>query len=255
MELFYREYGDGPPLVLLHGLFGMSDNWVTMARRLAEEFHVYLPDQRNHGQSPHSGHHSYLAMAEDLEEFLNTHDIENPIVMGHSMGGKVAMLFATEEPSRVKKLIVVDICPKTYDRHDQHLEMLEVMMDADLSSMKTRLQVESYVASRISDNRIRLFILKNLYRSATDHFAWRPNLQAIYDNLDQMVSETPLTFQYNKPALFVRGALSDYITDLDIPKIKTIFSAVELVTIENAGHWVHVDAPEELYTTIIEFAG
>jgi esterase len=255
MELFFREYGSGQPLIVLHGLFGMSDNWVTLARKLAERFHVYLPDLRNHGQSPHSAHHSYPAMADDLDELINKHQLEYPIIMGHSMGGKVAMHYATENPMQVQRLIVIDISPKAYNLRDQHLDMLDTMKAAEIHKAKTREEVEKYVRSVVADAAIQHLILKNLYRTPTGLFAWRINTEAIYNNLENIAADDTHTFQFNHPALFIRGALSDYILDEDQKKIRILFPQAELITIPGAGHWVHVDAPKALCKAIRDFTG
>ncbi|MHC1708271.1 MAG: alpha/beta fold hydrolase [Bacteroidales bacterium] len=255
MELFYREYGSGQPLLLVHGLFGMSDNWVTMARKMAERFHVYLPDMRNHGLSPHSSHHSYPAMAEDIGEFIDKHKLEYPILMGHSMGGKAAMLFATENPSKVQRLIVVDISPKSYNIRDLHLNMLQVMMNADLTEMKSRKEVDDYITKTVDDPKIQQFILKNLYRPAPERFAWRVNLDSIYENLDLVAADLRFARQFDHPALFVRGVLSDYILDDDIPEIIKIFPQATFVDIPGAGHWIHADAPEALCKAVRDFTG
>ena len=240
-------------MIILHGLFGMSDNWVSIARRLEDKFQVYLPDLRNHGQSPHSSLLSYPAMAEDILEFIASHHLENPILLGRSMGGKVAMLLAIENPNLIDKLIVVDIGTKAYQLRDQHLDILQVMMDVDLSSMKSRMEVEDYVVTRIVDARIQLFILKNLYRPSKDSFAWRINLQAVYDNLDLLAGEISSASVYPKPCLFIRGSLSDYILNTDIPIIKAMFPQAFFSTIQNAGHWVQADQAEELLKVFTSF--
>ena len=159
MKLVFREYGEGKPAIILHGLFGQSDNWVTIGRRIANQFHVYIPDQRNHGQSPHTPIHSFPAMADDLAEFIEEHQIENPVLIGHSMGGKVAMTYALENPGKVKKLIVIDISPRKYPERVTHTQVITQMMGIDLENISTRGEVEKILDSRITDSRVRMFIM------------------------------------------------------------------------------------------------
>lgn len=250
MELFYRKFGNegDKPLIILHGLFGVSDNWATFARRIAMEgFEVYVPDQRNHGQSPHSGNFNYLALTDDLFEFIDEHEIEHPLLLGHSMGGKVAMRFTLENPDLVEKLVVVDISMKSYPPRTQHKQIIKAMRQVDLESVKNRKQVEEQLEKYISVQRIRQFILKNLHRTSQNSFAWRMNLDGIETNLDDMFDaiETDQTFE--KPTLFVKGGASDYILLEDFDAIRKNFPHAEIVTIAGTSHWVHVEAPERFY--------
>ncbi|MCX6271764.1 MAG: alpha/beta fold hydrolase [Bacteroidetes bacterium] len=255
MKLFFRAFGQGKPLIILHGLFGMSDNWVSLSQQLSGSFHVFLPDLRNHGRSPHSHVHNYPAMVSDLDEFISENNITKPILIGHSMGGKVAMLYATEYPSPVDKLIVVDISPKRYDLRNQHLDILQTMSGLDFSRVHSRADADSLIRLSVADDRIRLFILKNLYRSTRNTFAWRVNLDAIRENPDLMGADISLPRPFPGPALFIRGGLSDYLSLDDIPIINTYFPDNQVKTIEKAGHWVHADAPEELLQLIRDFCG
>ncbi len=250
MELFYRKFGDSgqQPLVILHGLFGISDNWVSFARRIAMEgFEVFIPDQRNHGQSPHSGNFNYLALTDDLFEFLDEHEIENPMLLGHSMGGKVAMRFALENPETVKKLVVVDISPRAYPPRIQHKKILQAMQHIDLDQIKTRRQAEEQLKALIHEERIRLFILKNLHRTEQNRFEWRLNIEGIETNLDDMFDAIETAAVYEKPALFIKGGASDYILPEDYPRIRKNFPRAEIISIAGASHWVHVEAPERFY--------
>lgn len=255
MNLFFRHFGEGPSLIILHGLYGMSDNWVTLARQMAEKFEVFIPDMRNHGQSPQSPTHSYPAMAEDVLEFMTEHNMEKPIILGHSMGGKVAMLFAMENPELIERLIVIDIAPKSYDLKNVHLDILKAMMSVDFNAIRTRADVEEIINRQITDPRIRLFIQKNLFRRERNTFGWRVNLQAIADNLDLIAEGPELVGVFEKPTLFVRGGLSDYILDEDFPMIRGFFPVSLIRTIENAGHWVHADVPKKLCSLLREFTG
>jgi len=250
MKLFYRKYGKegAQPLIILHGLFGISDNWVTYGKRIAAEgFEVFIPDMRNHGHSPHSNTFNYFALTDDLFDFIDEHEIENPVILGHSMGGKVAMRFALENPVFVKRLIVVDITLKAYGPRLSHLRIIEAMRKVDLSKAKTRREVETMVAEFIKEPRIRLFVLKNLYRTKNNTFAWRINIDGIAENLDQMFDSIDTLAKFEKPALFIKGGASDYILPEDFPQIRYNFPNAEIVTIEGASHWVHVEAPEKFY--------
>ena len=250
MELFYREFGnkEAQPLIILHGLFGLSDNWVTFARRIAMEgFHVFVPDQRNHGRSPHSGNFNYLALTDDLFDFIDDHEIENPMLLGHSMGGKVAMRFTLENPELVQKLVVVDISLKAYPPRTQHKKIIEAMRRVDLSQVKNRRQVEEQLEPLIPEKRIRLFILKNLHRTSQNTFAWRPNLDGIETNLDDMFDGIETEQAFEKPALFIKGGASDYILQEDFDAIRKNFPHAEIITIDGASHWVHVEVPERFY--------
>jgi esterase len=255
MKLFYREYGAGQPVIILHGLFGQSDNWVTVGRRIADQFHVYIPDQRNHGQSPHTTIHSFPAMADDLAEFMEEHDIENPILIGHSMGGKVAMTYALENPEKVKKLVIIDISPRKYPERIIHTKVISQMMSIDLEKVTTRGEVEKKLDSTISDSRVRMFIMKNLYYKIHGKLAWRLNLEAINQSMDLLFDGIQSENKYNGPTLFIRGGKSDYVPDEDIPLIKRMFPEAIVKTISGASHWVHADAPEELCYLLSSFLG
>jgi pimeloyl-ACP methyl ester carboxylesterase len=253
MKLFHREYGQGQPAIILHGLFGQSDNWVTVGRRIADQFHVYIPDQRNHGQSPHTAIHSFPAMADDLAEFIEEHQIENPVLIGHSMGGKVAMTYALENPGKVQKLVIIDISPRKYPERITHTQIISQMMGIDLESTKTRGEVEKILDSKIPDPRVRMFILKNLYYKIDGNLAWRLNLDAINQSMDLLFDGIRSESQYKGPTLFIRGGRSDYVPDEDTPLIKSMFPEAIIITIPGASHWVHADAPEELCVLLSDF--
>jgi esterase len=253
MKLFFREFGEGQPVIILHGLFGQSDNWVTVGRRIADQFHVYIPDQRNHGQSPHTSIHSFPAMADDLAEFIGDHLIENPILIGHSMGGKVAMTYALENPDKVRKLVIVDISPRKYPERVTHTEVITQMLSIDLEKITTRTEVEKILESRISDTRVRMFILKNLYYKLHGKLAWRLNLDAINQSMDLLFDGIQSQSQYSGPTLFIRGGKSDYVLDSDIPLITDLFPGAIIKTISGATHWIHADAPEELCFLLSSF--
>lgn len=253
MELFYRSYGNGQPLIILHGLYGISDNWVNYARKLSDKFKIYIPDLRNHGQSGHSIHFNYDVMTEDINEFIETHEIKNPVLMGHSMGGKVAMKFALDYPDIVSKLIVIDMSMRKYQLRNFHSNIINAMLDIDFAKIKSRNEVENFLSKYINDERIRLFVMKNLHRTEKQSFSWRINLNAIIDNLDYIFEEITSDNVFYGKTLFIRGEHSDYIKEEDYTEMKKYFPNSELKTISNAGHWVQADNPDEFFETLSEF--
>jgi pimeloyl-ACP methyl ester carboxylesterase len=256
MQLFYRRYGEvgKQPIIILHGLFGLSDNWVTYARRLASEgFDVWVLDQRNHGQSPHSDNFNYLALTDDLFDFIDENEIEDPIIIGHSMGGKVAMRFALENPHLIKRLLIVDITLKSYGPRENHKAIIGAMSKVDFGLVESRQDVEEQIAPHIMENRIRQFIMKNLRRVEGNKFEWQINIQGIEPNLDKMFDGINTINKFNKPTLFIRGGASDYILPEDYNQIRYNFPHAEIITIEGASHWVHVEAAERFYTLSLGF--
>ena len=255
MKLFYRHFGEGQPLIILHGIFGISDNWVTLGKRLAAKFSVYIPDLRNHGQSPHSSTFNYIAMADDLMEFIEDHQLKNPMIIGHSMGGKVAMTFTLEHPEMVSKLVIVDISPRKYPGRNVHFDMIAAMMAVDFDTVSTRDEVEAILEQSIPDRRIRLFVMKNLYRKTRNTFDWRLNLKAISANMDYVFDGIDTPVQYTGPTLFIKGGNSDYISGEDFPLIYKNFPTANIRTIAGASHWVHADSPNELCRLFSMFLG
>jgi pimeloyl-ACP methyl ester carboxylesterase len=251
MKLFYREYGtQGRPLIILHGLLGSSDNWLPQAKMLSDEYHVFAVDQRNHGQSPHSDVFSYAVLAEDLREFIADKKIVNPILMGHSMGGKTVMHYALQYPEQPSAVIVVDIAPKAYDiRHDHIVAALKAI---PINTLTNRQQADEALAAYITEPAVRQFLLKNLMRKPEGGFAWRVNLQVIDRELAAISEGLPEQGVCHKPALFVKGARSDYIQDDDYQLIKKYFPQATLVTL-NTGHWVQAENPEVFVDTVRKF--
>ncbi len=249
-DLYFRELGEGKPLIILHGLFGSSDNWLTLGKRFAEDFKVYIIDQRNHGQSFHADEFSYEAMAQDLKNFIDSKKIDQPHVLGHSMGGKTAMTFATSYPGCVDKLIVADIGPQSYPVH--HATILKGLFSIDLESTKSRREADEQLAQFIPEIGIRQFLLKNLTRSGSN-FAWRINLPAIAQSIEQIGKGLNQNTSYDQSTLFIRGEKSDYIKDSDVNLIHSIFSNCRLETIAGAGHWLHAEKPQEFYDIAINY--
>ena len=250
MELYYREMGQGQPMVILHGLFGFSDNWQTHAKRLSEYYRVILVDLRNHGHSPWSVEFSYGIMAEDLKELFDSLNLSKVILLGHSMGGKVAMHFAQHYPAFLEKLIVVDIGVKSYPQHHDHI--IGGMHAIDLDSIKVRSEAEAILKQHIDSDGVRQFILKNLYWKEKGQLAWRMNLPVLEARMSEILSEVP-NEEVMLPTLFIRGELSGYILDEDIAELEERFAYMQLVTIHDAGHWVHAEAPEEFLDAVLSF--
>jgi pimeloyl-ACP methyl ester carboxylesterase len=252
MRLYFKEYGKGEPLILLHGLFGASDNWHTIATRLAERFHVIVPDLRNHGQSPHSDEMDYPLMAGDLAELLAAQGLPGADILGHSMGGKVAMQLALTQPKLVRKLVVADISPRGYT--PLHNEIISALAALDVSSFSARQEIEEMLAGPIPSLNLRRFLLKNLGRGAGGKFEWKINLAGLEENYPSVraaVAGTP----FAGPTLFIRGGRSEYIQATGEPLIQELFPHAEIRTIENATHWLHADAPDEFVRLVREFLG
>ncbi|MEM8568977.1 MAG: alpha/beta fold hydrolase [Bacteroidota bacterium] len=250
MNLFFREMGKGQPLIILHGLFGASDNWISIGKVLSEQFKVYLVDQRNHGQSPHADEFSYPAMAEDLREFIEQHEIDNPIILGHSMGGKTAMQFALENQDAFDKLIVVDIGPKAYPVH--HRTILDGLLSINLSTLASRGEADKQLAEYIPELGVRQFLLKNLGRGSSG-FKWKINLPVINERIEIIGHGTEGKLLTDKEVLFIRGENSNYILDEDIALINETFPTARLETVENAGHWVHAEKPQVVIDIVSAF--
>ena len=251
MKLYYRKYGEGKPLIILHGLFGLSDNWTTFAKQMADDYEVFVIDQRNHGHSPHSEKFSYEEMSNDLLEFVKEYDLSDVVLLGHSMGGKTAMYFATAFPQYVEKLIVADIGPKEYPPH--HEEVLAALFAIDLDTVKTRKQAEGKMSEIIKDYATSQFLLKNLYWETPDQLGWRMDLDSISKNIDNVGQRLDPGKRFEKPALFVRGELSNYVLDTDWSAILDQFPLAKLVTIKGSGHWVHVEKPEIFLEEVRKF--
>jgi len=256
MDLHFKKYGKGKPLIILHGIFGISDNWVSFGKRVAElGFEVFIPDQRNHGRSPHHYALNYYALVDDLVEFIEQHQIEMPVILGHSMGGKVAMRFTLENPDDVSALIVVDTSMRTYFSHTHHRELIDAMKSVDFTRVKSRPEVQTHLAGMIDSPRIIQFLMKNLFWKEKDLLGWRINLDAIDLNLESMYDGVFYSTVFNKPVLFIRGGRSQYIIEEDIPAMKKNFNSMDLLTIEEGTHWVHADVPEEFFGHVSQFLG
>jgi esterase len=254
MKLFYRKAGEiGTPLIILHGIFGSSDNWLTIGKVLAENHQVYMLDQRNHGQSPRSNELNYEVMAEDLKEFIVDNNLENAILIGHSMGGKTVMQFAMNYPDLFSKMIVVDIAPKFYPVH--HSMILQGLASIDLKTLKSRTEANELMKRFEESEGVRQFLLKNLWRNPekNNEFDWRINVPVIAKNIDIVGHELSNERTIEKLVLFIKGSESHYIKPEDERKIWELFPNYELVTIEGAGHWVQADKPKEFVEVVLNF--
>jgi pimeloyl-ACP methyl ester carboxylesterase len=251
MRLYYRHEGQGEPLIILHGLLGSSDNWRAMSKRLAQHFAVYSLDLRNHGQSPHASEMNYTVMGEDLREFIEEHTLARTFLLGHSLGGKIAMQFATTYPGEVEKLIVVDIAPKTYSPSQKPL--LAALRALDLTRIGSFSDANIALTPAIPETALRQFLIKNLNRDETGRFRWRIGLDEIAENYDALTLEVALDRPFEKSACFIRGGQSDFIADADTTIIRRTFPRAKIETIARAGHWVQSEAPEEFYRTVVGF--
>jgi pimeloyl-ACP methyl ester carboxylesterase len=252
MHLHFQKSGTGKNLVILHGLFGMLDNWKTIGKELEKKFAVYLVDQRNHGRSPHTAEHSYKLMSADLFEFFHQQNITSAILIGHSMGGKTAMQFALDHPDIVEKLIVVDMGMKRYSAG--HDTIFDALFSIPLPEIHYRADAEKILLEKISDFGTRQFILKNLSRNPDGSYHWKFNLQSLYNNYEAEIL-APISPKniFENETLFIRGGNSGYIQNTDWDELQNIFPNSTLVTIAGAGHWVHADKPALLLSAITNF--
>lgn len=252
LELSYSEYGTGPPLVILHGLFGSARNWTTIAKQLAEAYHVYTLDLRNHGASPWASSMTYPEMADDVRAFLERHGLEGATLLGHSMGGKTAMLLALEHGRLVGRLIVADIAPVTYG-HTQ-LPYVDAMLGADLGTATRRSEVDRQLGPRIPEAALRGFLLQNLVME-DGRLRWRINLGALAENMDVLAGypAQPAGLSYTGPALFLTGALSDYVQPEHHALIRRLFPRARIDALPAAGHWLHAERPQEFVARLRSF--
>ncbi len=253
MDLHFRKTGKGQPLVILHGVFGMSDNWAGIGKSLGEDFTVYMVDQRNHGRSGHSSAMNYEAMSDDLLDFLEKENLEKPNLLGHSMGGKTVMQFAFDYPEKVEKIVVADISPGKSNHNHQHQQLIDTLLAIDLSKYSSRNEVGQVLREKISNARVRQFLLKNLYWKDRSSLGWRVNLEVIKDSLPEVFREVTGLQPFEGPALFLKGEKSDYITKEDIPEIEALFPNSRIREIKNGTHWLHADNPEDFTSEVREF--
>ena len=252
IELHATVLGEGQPFLILHGFLGMSDNWKTLGNKFAEAgYQVHLLDQRNHGRSPHTPEMNYEVLATDIYDYCQTHNLKNIILLGHSMGGKAAMLAAGKYPDLIDKLIVVDISPKYYaPHHDQIMAGLTALENQNLTSRKN---AEEFLAKFVEDSGTRMFLLKNLYWKTKEKLALRLNLKVLKETIEEVGAALPAEIKFEKPTLFVKGEKSNYITKEDEPLILSHFPNARIQEIPNAGHWVHAEKMKDFYDNVMHF--
>jgi esterase len=253
MTLHFNAYGSAssPALIILHGLFGSSDNWHSFAQKFGEHFRTFTLDARNHGRSPHSEQFDYHAMAADVAEWMRQQHISSAFLLGHSMGGKTAAMTALLYPELVDKLVVVDIAPRSYKAH--HDQVFDALTSLDVEAFQYRKDIDEVLSRKIPEVSVRQFLMKNLARDEAGRFRWKMNLGVIEKNYARINEELPQEYQFHRPTLFIRGSNSEYIQMDDLPLMHKLFPQAEITTIAHAGHWVHIDAPEDFTRTVLEF--
>ncbi|OFY48421.1 MAG: hypothetical protein A2X22_13395 [Bacteroidetes bacterium GWF2_49_14] len=265
MILKFSRTGLGFPLVILHGLYGSGDNWLTIARGLSSVCEVFLVDQRNHGGSFHSMQHDYPSLSNDVKNLMDHLGLDKAFILGHSMGGRTAMRFASDHPGRLSGLIIADISPRSYtdpeldaNHQNYHQIILKALSKVSLEGITRIGDAENQLAGILPDRRLRQFLLKNLERTPTGVFRWKLNIPALLSNLDSLNSgmeeeiSKGMTFT-RFPVLFLRGGQSDYIRDPDILLIRKLYPLAQIVTLKNAGHWLHAEQPAAFITTVKTF--
>lgn len=251
MKLHSKIYGaKGPNLIVIHGLFGMSDNWNTLGKKFAKYYKVHLVDLRNHGRSPHAEAFNYDLMCEDLMEYMNDNDIAKAIILGHSLGGKVGMKFAFTYPQKINKLIVADIAPRRYNT-DFFQDLLRTLYQLPLENFETREEIDDILSETYTDRGMRLFLMKNLYRNNQKKFDWRFNIDVLLDKVTNIQDADFIKGVCTIPTHFLRGGNSNYITDEDEIIISKHFSDYSIATIDDAGHWIHHEQPECFYNEVM----
>jgi len=252
LDLAYDEFGaTGPPVLILPGLLGSARNWTSIAKQLADTHGVFALDLRNHGRSPWAESMSFDEMADDVAAFIERHDLSPATVIGHSLGGKVAMRLALTRPDLVERLVVVDVAPVAYEH--SFAPYIDALRQVDLSEVSRRADAERELAAAIPDPGVRSFLLQNLIKTA-DGFAWRVNLDGLRANMaDLMGFPADPKAQYAGPTLFLSGGRSDYVEPGHRPLIERLFPQAEHAVIEDAGHWVHAERPTEFLAQLRQF--
>ena len=251
MNLFYRTFGNGEPLFILHGLFGSSDNWMTLGKKFAEKYQVVLTELRNHGRSPKSDIWDYPVMADDIYQLATQLGFDHINLLGHSMGGKVGMTIAGKYPGFLNKLVVADIAPKYYPI--RHRQIIDGLLSINLQQIASRKDADKVLANYVTEPGVRQFLLKNLERDSEKGFKWKLNLDVINKHLGNVGAATIPSKKISTPALFIRGINSNYVTDEDIMEIRKFYSNSIVESIGNAGHWLHVEQPEAFLKTVMAF--
>lgn len=253
MSLNYKVSGTGPPLIILHGFLGSLDNWQTHSRSLSDMATVYIVDARNHGRSPHFPEHTYTLMAEDLKGFMDEHGLAKASLLGHSMGGKTVMEFANRYAHLIEKLVVADISPREYTWN--YDTIFNALHNVKLDKVENRSDAEDMLREVIQEDGMVQFLLKSLDRNPDGSYQWKMNLEVLYNNFDEVIKGIELEGTYPFPTLVIRGAKSKYVETSDIAVFEKHFTNLEVVTLENAGHWLHAEAPKAFLEAIRNFLG
>jgi pimeloyl-ACP methyl ester carboxylesterase len=244
--------GKGQPFIILHGFLGMSDNWKTLGNKFAETgFQVHLLDQRNHGRSPHTSEMNYEIMAKDIYDYCQIHELKNIILLGHSMGGKAAMMAAGKYPDLIDKLIIVDISPKYYAPH--HQQIMDGLTALENQNLTSRGDAEEFLSKFVEDRGTRMFLLKNLHWATNEKLSLRLNLKVLKESIEEVGLALPTGVKFLKPTLFIKGGKSNYITQEDEPLIAEHFPNARIQIIPNAGHWVHAEKMKDFYDNVNRF--
>lgn len=250
--IYSKIEGEGKPFLVIHGFLGMSDNWKSFGTAFATlGFQMHLLDMRNHGRSFHSMDFSYEIMANDVKEYCEANQLQDIVLLGHSMGGKIAMVFASKYPDLVERLIIVDIAPKYYPPH--HQDVMQALNAVHFTEGMSRNEVEEIISTYVKEPGVVQFLMKNVHRVSPTLLGFRFNLAAFNANEDQIGQPLPEHARFDKPTLFIKGELSKYIMQNDEMNIKKHFSKANVHTIAGAGHWVHADKPVELFENVKSF--
>ena len=250
--LNFKKFGEGSEtLIILHGLFGSLDNWQGIGQVFAKDYTVFIIDQRNHGKSPHFDEHTYTLMAEDLNDFMESNNIEQAHLLGHSMGGKTVMRFAVDYPYRIGKLVVADMAPKYYAPH--HQDIIKALSSVDFNHVKSRKEVEEKLAIHIQEPGVRQFLLKGLMWETKEKMGWKFNLKTLSDKIENIGEALDGHVYFTNPVLFLKGENSNYILESDADLIETSFPMSEIVEIKNAGHWLHAENPKDFVQEVLRF--
>ena len=262
MKLFYREYGSGIPMIILHGLYGSSDNWVSIAKLLSHSYRVILPDQRNHGLSPHDPDHSYKALADDIKELCHELSIESFFLVGHSMGGKTALKYAELWPEEIMGLVIIDISPfrsllNNNPTAEFHLKVLNELCALNVSGLNSRDEADQILSEKIKSGKIRSFLLKNLTRDRDMGFRLKLGAENLLANIKNILDgkerdSIPDEVLRGFPIKWLRAAESDYIPESDISLIEAHYPSAEVITIKNSSHWIHAEQPDRLVEILFE---
>lgn len=253
MKLFYRKYGAGKPLFIIHGLLGMSDNWNSLGKRFAEHFQVVLPDLRNHGQSPHADDFDYVTLSKDILGLMDEMGVQRAHIIGHSLGGRLALYLCSYFPERLEKTIIADIGPAQLLENPIIKELLDIIISTDLSPFTSLKDAELLLNKKVSSQSLKNLLMKNLGRTAKDEINWKLNAHGILKHLNTIGGQISFSSPYHGEILFIKGGLSDFIKSEDRHLIEEFLPKGQIIEIPGASHWIHADQPEAFYMACINF--